>query len=159
MIPYRPSLIRFFDIFGKSGSSFSDIIDISHFSWLSHWNGNMPNITLVSESKVPFPRQLHHPISSASFNLKGWNLVCGNLWLNSTLTQNFSPIGLVLIEIWQNMWFLKLKFPSLKKKGKWRGEQMAAVAEMAARAAKATGTSELENEKKRVTTMKNHNFN
>ena len=57
------------------------------------------------------------------------------------------------------MWFLKLKFPSLKKKGKWRGEQMAAVAEMAARAAKATGTSELENEKKRVTTMKNHNFN
>ena len=36
---------------------------------------------------------------------------------------------------------------------------MAAVAEMAARAAKATGTSELENEKKRVTTMKNYNFN
>jgi len=36
---------------------------------------------------------------------------------------------------------------------------MAAVAEMAARAAKASGTSELENEKKRVTTMKNHNLN
>ena len=36
---------------------------------------------------------------------------------------------------------------------------MAAVAEMAARAARATGTSELENEKKRVSTMKNHNFN
>ena len=36
---------------------------------------------------------------------------------------------------------------------------MAAVAEMAARAAKATGTSELENEKKRVSTMKNHNSN
>ena len=36
---------------------------------------------------------------------------------------------------------------------------MAAVAEMAARAARATGTSELENEKKRVSTMKYHNFN
>ena len=36
---------------------------------------------------------------------------------------------------------------------------MAAVAEMAARAAKASGTSEMENNKKRVTTMKNHNLN
>ena len=36
---------------------------------------------------------------------------------------------------------------------------MAAVAEMAARAARATGTSELENEKKRVSTMKNYNSN
>ena len=52
-----------------------------------------------------------------------------------------------------------LKGRPSKKKGKWRGEQMAAVAEMAARAARATGTSELENEKKRVSTMKNHNFN
>ena len=36
---------------------------------------------------------------------------------------------------------------------------MTAVAEMAARAARATGTSELENQKKRVSTMKYHNFN
>ena len=36
---------------------------------------------------------------------------------------------------------------------------MAAVAEMAARAAKASGTSEMENNKKRVATMKNHNLN
>ena len=36
---------------------------------------------------------------------------------------------------------------------------MAAVAEMAARAAKASGTSEMENNKKRVTTMKNYNLN
>ena len=35
---------------------------------------------------------------------------------------------------------------------------MAAVAGKAARAARATGTSELENEKKRVSTMKYHNF-
>ena len=35
---------------------------------------------------------------------------------------------------------------------------MAAVAEMAARAAKASDTSELENEKKRASTMKYHNL-
>ena len=49
--------------------------------------------------------RMNHPISSASFNLKGWNLVCGTPWLIPALSQNFSPNGLVVLEIWQNMWF------------------------------------------------------
>ena len=47
--------------------------------------------------------QPHHPISSASFNLKGCNLVCGNPWPNPALTKNFSPIGSVVSEIWPNL--------------------------------------------------------
>ena len=46
----------------------------------------------------------------------------------------------LLFKKWKKSWFWHLKFPTSKKKGKWRGEQMAAVAEMAARAAKATGS-------------------
>ena len=48
--------------------------------------------------------RMNHPISSASFNLKGCNLVCGSRWPKSTLTRNFSPIGPVVPEIWPNMW-------------------------------------------------------
>ena len=90
---------------------------------------NFFSTTLDSESEVPFLRQLHHPISSASFNLKGWNLVCGTPWPNPALSQNFSPNGLVVLEIWQNMWL----FSPLWKRGE-NGEErkMAAVAEMAA---------------------------
>ena len=43
---------------------------------------------------------------------------------------------------------LTSQVPTSKKKGKWRGEQMAAVAEMAARAAKATGSYGLQSLKK-----------
>ena len=55
-------------------------------------------------SAAPFARQPHHPISSASFNLKGCNLVCATGWSRSALTKNFSPIGPVVPEIWSNMW-------------------------------------------------------
>ena len=48
--------------------------------------------------------RMNHLISSASFNLKGCNLVCGSRWPKSTLTRNFSPIGPVVPEIWPNMW-------------------------------------------------------
>ena len=44
--------------------------------------------------------QMSHPISPASVNLEGWNLVCANLSLNHGHTQNFSPIGQVVPEIW-----------------------------------------------------------
>ena len=64
----------------------------------------------------------HHPISSASFNLKGCNLVCGNLWPNPVLTKNFSPIGAVVPEIlpdmcWKTHFFQKvLKMPKIRGK-------------------------------------------
>ena len=70
--------------------------------------------TLESESKVPFPRQLHHPISLASFILKGWNLVCGTPWPNPTLT-NFQSIWISSsLEIWKICDF----FPHFEKEGK-----------------------------------------
>ena len=100
--------------------------------------------TLESESKVPFPRQLHHPISLASFNLKGWNLVCGTPWPNPALTQNFSPNGLVVLEIWQNMWF----FPHFEKEGKMERREKWQLWQKWQPAAQATGTSEMENNKK-----------
>ena len=100
--------------------------------------------TLESESKVPFPRQLHHPISLASFNLKGWNLVCGTLWPNPALTQNFSPNGLVVLEIWQNMWF----FPHFEKEGKMERREKWQLWQKWQPAAQATGASEMENNKK-----------
>ena len=100
--------------------------------------------TLPSKSKVPFPRQLYHPISSASFNLKGWNLVCGTPWPNPALTQNFSPNGLVVLEIWQNMWF----FPHFEKEGKMERKQIGSFGWKRQPVAQATGTSEMENNKK-----------
>ena len=74
-------------------------------------------------SKCWFGMGFMGSISFAFFNLKGWNLLCGTPWPNPALTQNFSPIWPLVRGIWQNMWFLKLKFPTLKKKGKWRGEK------------------------------------
>ena len=46
----------------------------------------------------------HHPISSASFNLRGWNLVCATGWPKAAFTKNFSPIRPVAPKIWPNMW-------------------------------------------------------
>ena len=95
-------------------------------------------VTLDSESKVPFPRQLHHPISSASFNLKGWNLVCATGWPKSALTQNFSPVGPVVAEIWQNMWE-----KSHKKREKERVLKMTKKSRKIGNYSETTGPNEL----------------
>ena len=89
-------------------------------------------------------------ISSASCNLKGWNLVHGTPWPNPALTQNFSPNGLVVLEIWQNMLF----FPNFEKEGKMERREKWQLWQKWQPAAQATGTSDLENEKKRATTIK-----
>ena len=39
--------------------------------------------------------------------------MCGTPWPNPALTQNFSPNGLVVLEMWKNMWF----FPQFEKEG------------------------------------------
>ena len=66
------------------------------------------NLVLISTlrypSATPIIHHRHHPTSLAFFNFKGCNLVCGTLWPKSSLTRNFNPIGLVVPEIWQNMW-------------------------------------------------------
>ena len=54
--------------------------------------------------RAPRAFRTHHPISSASFNLKGCNLVCATGWPKYALTKNFSPVGPVVPEIWPNMW-------------------------------------------------------
>ena len=48
---------------------------------------------------------------------------------------------------------------AFKKEGKMERKQIGSFGWKRQPGAQATGTSELENEKKRVTTMKNHNFN
>ena len=46
----------------------------------------------------------HSPITSASFDLKGCNLVCATGWPKYALTKKFTPVGPVVPEIWPNMW-------------------------------------------------------
>ena len=53
----------------------------------------------------------------------------------------------------------KTEVPHFKKEGKMERKQIGSFGWKRQLVAQATGTSELENEKKRVTTMKNHNFN
>ena len=54
--------------------------------------------TLDCPPAAPRAPQPHHPISWASFNLHGCNLVCGTQWQNPNLTPNFRPIGAVVPE-------------------------------------------------------------
>ena len=50
-------------------------------------------------------------------------------------------------------------FPHFEKEGKMERREKWQLWQKWQPAAQATGTSEMENNKKRVTTMKNHNFN
>ena len=78
------------------------------------WRRTNINSTVRYPSAALIIRHKHHPISSASSNLKGCNLVCGNGWPISALTRYFSPIGQVLVpEIW---------WPNMRGKNhkKWR---------------------------------------
>ena len=54
-------------------------------------------------SELTFARHSNHPpISSHSFNLKGWNWAP---WVKTTFTENVSPIRAVFYEKWQNMFW------------------------------------------------------
>ena len=68
----------------------------------------------------------------------------GNLWPNTTLTQNFNPNGLVVLEKWQNMLF----FPHFEKEGKMERREKWQLWQKWQPAAQATGASEMENNKK-----------
>ena len=74
-------------------------------------------------SGATFASQPHHPISSASFNRKGWNLVCSTPWPQSAPTKNFSPIGQVVPEIWPNIWEKSQKRERRKESSKWPKNQ------------------------------------
>ena len=50
-------------------------------------------------------------------------------------------------------------FPHFEKEGKMERKQIGSFGWKRQPVAQATGASEMENNKKRVTTMKNHNFN
>ena len=53
----------------------------------------------------------------------------------------------------------KTEVPHFKKEGKMERKQIGSFGWKRQPVAQATGASEMENNKKRVTTMKNHNYN
>ena len=88
--------------------------------------------------RAPRAFRTHHPISSASFNLKGCNLVCATGWPKSALSKNFSPFGPVVPEIWPNMWG-----KSHKKKEKERVLKMTKKSRKIGHYSETTGPNEL----------------
>ena len=87
----------------KNRDAYSDVIVFSTFKELRLIFRRI-SYTGARTSENHSARHTNHPISSASFNLKAWNLVCATGWPKSALTKNFSLIGLVVPEIWPNMW-------------------------------------------------------
>ena len=77
--------------------------------------------TVRYPSATPIIRHRHHPISSASFNLKSCYLVCGTQWPKSATS------GPVVPEIWPNMWENHRQRRRKKKSSKWQNPKCAEI--------------------------------